>query len=110
MPEYPYYCPRCENEYSVFKRIANIEEPETCSRCGDDKSIRRIALSNFEKSSAVQPYFEPALGCIIKSKSQRAKIIKDRGMEEIGNTSTDTMYKIFEEQREKKAAREWDEL
>tara|TARA_R110000796_G_scaffold251188_2_gene382031 strand:+ start:2089 stop:2421 length:333 start_codon:yes stop_codon:yes gene_type:complete len=110
MPEYPYQCQDCEKEFTSIKRVADIDNKETCPKCGNSKTKRQIALSNPEYSSAGQPYYEPALGCIIKGKGHRSRILKERGLEEIGNTSIDTMHKDLEVQREKRVAREWDNL
>lgn len=109
MPEYPYLCKMCQREFDVVKPVAEIDTPERCE-CGGLDTVRLIALSNLEKSSMQQPYFEPALGCEIKGKGHRERILKERGLEEVGTTSPDTMYKNLEGQREKQKAREWAEL
>jgi putative FmdB family regulatory protein len=110
MPTYPYKCHECSHGFEVIKLISDIERQENCPFCKGIIVERMIALSAIEKSSAVQPYYEPALGCIIKSKSQKTQVMKKLGVEEIGNTSPETMYKDLEVQREKRIAREWDEL
>lgn len=110
MPAYPYQCHSCSAEFDIIKSVDHFDREEQCTKCGGKDLVRYIAKSNLEKSSMVQPYYEPTLGCIIKSKSQRAQILKDKGLEEVGTTSADSMYKDLELQREKRLAREWDEL
>jgi putative FmdB family regulatory protein len=110
MPIYPYKCLECSYIFDVIKPVSQIDKQENCLHCQGVLLERVIALSAIEKSSAVQPYYEPALGCMIKSKSQKQKVMKKLGVEEIGNTSPDTMYKDLEIAREKRIAREWDQI
>ncbi len=110
MPEYPYLCHNCEHEFNIIKSIRQIDDQESCPQCNQHDLERLIAKSNLERSALGQPYYEPALGCIIKGKGHKQQILKDRGLEEVGTTNPDTMYKDLEAQREKRMAREWDEL
>lgn len=109
MPLYPYHCKDCEHDFDVAKSVADIDQTELC-QCGSNNTVRNIALVSIEKSSAIQPYYEPALGCMINSKSHKQRILKDRGLEEVGNTSPDTLYKNIEQEREKRVAASWDKL
>ena len=110
MPSYPYQCRYCLFEFDVVKSVAEIDTKEICFKCGEKDPERKTALSNLEKSSMQQPYYEPALGCIIKGKEHKKNILKEKGLEEVGSTSPDTMYKDLELQREKAKAKEWDNL
>lgn len=110
MPEYPYQCQSCNQEFDIIKSVADIDHVEPCKECGSDDTQRLIAKVNLEKSSMAQPYYEPALGCIIKGKGHKAQVLKEKGLEEVGSTSPDTMYKNLELEREKRMAKEWDEL
>ena len=110
MPDYPYECLDCKASFSVFKRVADIDNIEECVSCQSRNTERRIALSNLEKSSLSQPYYEPALGCEIKSKSHKQQILKSRNLEEIGNTSPEQMYKDLEQPRIDKIEKSWDNL
>lgn len=110
MPIYPYECQDCNKDFEVAKPIASIDAEEICDACASPNTKRNIALSGIERSSAVQPYYEPALGCIINSKSQKKQILKDRGLEEVGNTSPESMYKQLEVPRQKRIEKSWDDL
>ncbi len=110
MPIYPYECQDCNKDFEVAKRMADIDAEEMCRDCASTNTKRTIALAAIEKSSAVQPYYEPALGCMINSKSHKKQILKDRGLEEVGNTSPESMYKHLEVPREKRIAKSWDDL
>lgn len=109
MPTYPYFCKSCEFDFDVTKRISEIDEVEICPKC-DEESVRLVALCAIEKSSAAQPYYEPALGCVIKSKSQKKHILREKGLEEIGNTSPESLYKQLEIPRQKKLEKSWDDV
>lgn len=110
MPLYPYECEDCCENFEVAKPLATIDDQETCVKCSSPNTKRNIAISAIEKSSAVQPYYEPALGCMINSKSHKKQILKSRGLEEVGNTSPESMYKHLEVPREKRIAKSWDDL
>lgn len=110
MPCYPYYCHDCNHRWEVIKTLEDLDRPEHCQACNSDATHRRIALTNFEKSSVFEPYFEPALGCKIESKSQKARVMREKGVEEVGNESPESMYKNLEVPREKRIASSWDDL
>jgi putative FmdB family regulatory protein len=110
MPQYPYRCKGCEYEFDVIKSVADIDEKEICIKCGEGQTKRLIAISNLEKSSMQQPYYEPTLGCVIKGKSHKKQILRQKGLEEVGSTSPDTMYNELEKRREKRMAKEWAKL
>ena len=110
MPSYPYLCHDCGQEFEITKRVADFDKKEDCKGCGSGQTERLIAMVNLEHSSMQQPYYEPALGCIIKGKEHKRQILKQKGLEEVGTTSTDNLYKDLELQREKRMAQAWDDL
>lgn len=69
-----------------------------------------IAVTNFDKSSVFEPYYEPGLGTVIRSKSQKSQVMKKLNVEEIGNTSPEQMFKDLEAPREKRIAQSWEQL
>tara|TARA_R110000796_G_scaffold99871_1_gene208285 strand:- start:1121 stop:1453 length:333 start_codon:yes stop_codon:yes gene_type:complete len=110
MPLYPYLCKICSYGFDIAKPLNKIEDIEACQKCGCVETQRMIALASIEKSSIYEPYYEPALGTVIKSKSQKEQVMKQLGVEEVGNTSTDTMYKDFEVERENRIKQSWEKL
>lgn len=108
MPEYPYTCSHCNADFSVFKRVAQIDTAESCPSCGAADTRRTIAKVAIERSSAVQPYYEPALGTVITSKSHKQRILRARGLEEVGNTNPDTLFRDGDAAREKRINDAWD--
>lgn len=110
MPLYEYRCRSCEYEFDVAKSVTKFDRIEVCERCGNEDTERLISMVNLEHSSMQQPYYEPALGCVIKGKGHKNQILKQKGLEEVGTTSPDSMYKELEGQREKRMAKAWDDL
>lgn len=110
MPIYPYRCDDCSYHFEIPKPLANIEDKERCQSCGSSKTKRTIGLSAIEASSAAQPYYNPGLGCVIKSKSHKKQVMKELGVEEVGTTSPESMYKQLEAPREKRIAESWDKI
>lgn len=90
--------------------MSDIDTAESCEACGSGSVQRQIASSAFERSSVFEPYFEPALGCKIVSKSQKAQVLKRKGLIEVGNESPESMYRNLEVPREKRIAARWDNI
>ncbi len=109
MPEYLYKCKSCGQKFDIIKRVADIDRVEACE-CGSTETTRLISLSAIDQSSCQQPYYEPALGCIVKSKGHKQRILKQRGLEEVGNTSPETLHKDYTERTQKRIAASWDDL
>lgn len=110
MPIYPYACRDCGQQFDVVKRLGELDRVEACPHCVGNNTKRCIALFNLDKESCGQPYFEPALGMVVKSKGHKRRILKERKLEEVGTTSVETLYKDNELAREKRMAKAWDEL
>lgn len=54
--------------------------------------------------------FNHGLGCVIHSKREREEIAKQKGLIEVGNESTDTLYRESVVKREIEKQKEWDNL
>lgn len=80
---YEYEC--CDDVFEVIKPVSDIDLPEDCPHC--KKPARRIiSKSNFYGADDWDnATFCPGLGQVIKSNKHRAKIARQRGLEEIGN-------------------------
>ena len=110
MPTYPYECKKCEESFDVIKSVSAIDDSELCVKCGDSNVERVIAHNAIDRSCVFEPYFEPALGEIIRSKEQKRRVLKAKGCEEIGNESPEKMYQSFERERERRMKREWEAI
>ncbi len=113
MPTYPYSCQSCDNAFEVIKSLSRYDTEETCTKCGG-LAQRRIARCNFMGAKDWEPSYNPAFGCVVKSKAHQREILsryKDHGKEfiEIGNEPVENIHKHFDRQREEKRAKVWSE-
>lgn len=94
----------------MIKSVRQINELEACEKCSSLSTERKIANSSFDRSSVFEPYFEPALGVIIKSKEQKRNVCRGLGVEEAGTEPVENFYKNFEEAAAIRRDREWEAL
>ncbi len=45
MPTYEYVCPACENDFELFLKMSQSEEPQACPKCGEAPAKKRVSLS-----------------------------------------------------------------
>ena len=112
MPVYPYHCPKCDNEFDVAKRIAEVDRSEQCS-CGEvlDSSHRLIAFKGELLYTAVEDAeYNPGLGCVVKNRKHREQICRDRGLIEVGNDDPNRHHARLEKERDQRSQRRWAEL
>jgi len=111
MPCYPYRCSCCRKEFDVFKRISEIDLFETCPDCGKTCSSedRLIAKSNIDPDN-YEPEYNPGLGMVINSKSHYRRVVREKGLEEIGNEPIEKIEKEFAKRREDKSAANYRKL
>ncbi len=92
----------------MVKLIQDLDKDELCA-CGRGAE-RRIGYSAIDRTACFEPYFEPALGQIIRSKQQKSQLLRSMKLEEVGTEPAENFEKIFEKEREKRAARAWEDL
>lgn len=111
MPTYDYFCETCSLEFDVIKSIKEHKTPdfEKCTACG--KSCPQVFSCNihFVGEKIKDAYKCPALGEVIKSDKHRNEVAKRRGVIEIGNEKPDKIHKYFDNQREDKRKKAYDE-
>jgi putative FmdB family regulatory protein len=112
MPSYPYRCITCQHPFEIVKRVAEIDNPESCPECGNpaDRYISRThfyGAGDWDKAE-----WNPGLGCVTKGARHRKEMARQRGMEEVGNDyrSPDTLHVEKERSREEKRERAWAEV
>ena len=56
----------------------------------------------------VSPYYDYGLGAVIHSKSERRQLMREKGLEEVGNE--DLKFTAFRKKTEHEEAKEWEAL
>jgi putative FmdB family regulatory protein len=102
---YPYRCKSCSTEFEIIKAVADLDREETCPKCSCIGE-RYIAQTHFYGASDWQgERYNPGLGCVVKSNKHIKEICKQRGLEEVGNTSPETLHKMEDTARAEKIKR-----
>lgn len=113
MPTYPYQCPSCSEQFDVTKTISSLNDEEICKICLIPAN-RTIGKVNFVGGGDYTTSFNPAFGCLVKSKNHQREILKrfaDQGkeFEEVGNEPVEKIHKYFDDKREAKRQEVWNE-
>lgn len=107
MPTYPYLCPT-GHRWEVAKRMADIDVAEACPSC-QTPGVRQIARVNFNGASDWnRAEWNPGLGCYTKGSKDITRICKERGLEEVGSTSPETIHKMQDTAREERRRTGWE--
>lgn len=97
---YPYACENsdCRFEFDVIKGVKDIEQLEYCPKCGTAGKRLLVGGCGFICDKATEkPEFCPALGKVVKNNSDRRRIAKSMGLEEVGTEPPEKLHKHFEE-------------
>lgn len=111
---YPYEC-ECGEEFDVYKNLVDIDRVEECPVCKSscDKTRRRIAgTQQFFGERVEDAEYCPTMGQVVKSRSHRRQLAKDRGMVEVGNdykSGTD-MHDTRQKDLEKELDKRWEKV
>ncbi len=104
---YEYHCDTCNLSFDVIKSAKYYNTTETCT-CGEvARKIFSISRPIIDKT---QPEYNPGLGQVVKSKSHRKEIMKQRGLIEIGNEKPSTIHKEMKKNLDHKLKRNWDDV
>jgi len=108
---YPYHCLKCDHDFEVIKRVADIDNAEPCEACSGETE-RQIGGGQhfYGESDWDTAQWCPTMGCEIKSNAHRRQIAKDRGLTEVGNEHPDKMDKHYEDQRSRAREEAWDRV
>lgn len=105
------YCPGCGQVVSYERYVADSRVLSNCPECNYIVDIGPTPSKiHFIGSKVEHPEYSPAFGCVIKNKSHRNEMAKQKGMEEIGNEPVEKIHKHFDTMREEKRERSWEEV
>jgi len=86
MPLYDYHCDPCDHTWEVLQRLADLPLGAGCPRCGAT-ARRLLPRPHIVADTFPAPYDDIGLGVRIDSRSQRRRIMRDKGLEELGSTT-----------------------
>lgn len=111
MPVYDYSCEKCDLDFEIFKSIKEHRKTEPCPQCGNEAPQDLSRCRPMHTGASVKDAYKcPALGTIVKSDAHRKELARARGLEEIGNEKPDSLHKHFDQARENKIKKSWDEV
>lgn len=110
MPIYDYMCDECGLGFEVVESIKVYTGKATCTACGKD--ARRVFTCNvhFTGTKIEDAEFNPGLGKITKSKRHRDELAKRMDVVEVGNEKPETIHKHFDQDRETKRKKSWENV
>lgn len=96
-----------------MQSIKEYTGQKTCVACGNEMRRNYKYCSFHHVGAKVEDAeFNPGLGRITKSKRHREELAKRMNVVEIGNdaSSPDSLHKHFDQAREEKLKKSWDEV
>lgn len=109
-PTYDYLCEKCELEFEVIKSIHDYKTPEKCTKCGKQAIKIFSRQVHFIGTKIEDAEFNVGLGKITKSKRHRDELAKRMGLEELGNEKPEVIHKTFDQAREDKLRKSWEDI
>lgn len=106
--KYAYRC-ACKNMWDVVKSLSEIDNVETCEKCGQTGERFIAGFSFYGASDWDKTEYNPGLGCITRNSKHRDQIARSRGLIEIGNEDPNKLHAHYEAQRERDHAQRWQE-
>lgn len=109
---YGYECPKCKHDFEVIKSYRDIDNEETCEKCGT-VSVRYISSKGSFTGTGPgwnEAHFSPVCGKVVKNNQEVREYAKRHGLVEIGNECVEKTGNTFERDREKKQKDFWDSI
>ena len=78
MPVYAYQCTKCSHTFEAYRAIEARHEI-SCEKCGSPCQILitgNVAIHTFDE------YYSPNLRTVVRTKGQKARLMKEKGLEE----------------------------
>lgn len=81
MPTYSYQCPN-NHEYDKVLKMADYQKPTKCPTC-NKRGKKTLAVSQSEPTftQKLYPYYDPALGRVCNSPTERKQIMVELGVQ-----------------------------
>lgn len=99
---YEFGCSHCGNKFEVWKPMSEFTREAVCD-CGGTAMLIIHAPIGFINARVEHAEYNPGLGCVVKNRTHRAELARQRGLVEVGNDiSADKMLKEAEQTLEKK--------
>lgn len=111
MPTYDFFCAKCDKQFEVIQSIKAYDGRAECPAC-KNVSKERIFSPNvtFIGASVESAEWNPGLGIVTKNSKHRRDEAKARGLEEVGTEKPEKIHKKFDQERQEKRKRSWDEV
>lgn len=109
---YSYACNSCQSEIDIIKSYKDLDRDEFCLKCTSKMChVFKPSIKQLLKMGGMQEAseFNPGLGQVVRGKSHVKEICKEKGLEEIGNETTETIHKHFDDKRAEAADKRWEE-
>lgn len=111
MPTYDYNCEKCDTPFEITESIKTYDGRGQCPTCGNVSVERIFSHKVYFVGSAVQhAEYNPAFGQVVKNKQHRDELARRKGLVEIGNEKTESIHKHYEQAREERLKKSWDEV
>lgn len=106
---YPYRCSNCNHEFTVTKRVADIDSAEACPQCAG-ATERQLATRFFFSGTDEKTEYYHAFGQYVTSRKQKKELMRKYNVEEVGNEDVESLHKRSETVIEEKCAKRWAEV
>lgn len=108
---YEYQCAKCGQHFDVVKKVAEMNRPEACTRCGCTETDRLFNPKiYFNNASVEDAYYNNGLGEVVKNRKHAKEIAERKGLVEIGTETPETIHKESAVKAAKRREKEWDDL
>jgi len=86
MPVYSYQCPNC---HELVEEFRSVDERNTV-KCDCGTQMEIVVLSAPYHPKEMLPYFDKGLGCHVRDRADRKRIMEAKGLKEAGDSDHPT--------------------
>lgn len=107
---YDYICEKCCTEFTVVRPASEYNRNEPCQTCGNPGQRIFSCNIHFIGTKVEDAEFNRGLGKVTKSKNHRDELAKQMGVIEVGNEPPNKIHSYFDENREAKLKKAYDDI